>query len=71
LRLAASLGFDALRKPAERSVDMGPIVLGALIALIFLVLTLAGSQFARHAVILAGGLMGAALLAIWFLLRPA
>jgi hypothetical protein len=49
---------------------MGPIVLGALVALIFLVLALAGSQFARHAVILIGGLIGAALLAIWFLLRP-
>ena len=50
---------------------MGPIVLGALIALILLVMALAGSTFARQAVLVVGGLMGAALLAIRFLLRPA
>jgi hypothetical protein len=49
---------------------MGPIVLGTIIALIFLVLALAGSKLARQTLILIVGLMAATLLlAIWLFLR--
>jgi hypothetical protein len=48
---------------------MGPVVLAAIIALIVLVMALAGSKFARQAAMLVGGLVAAALLAIWFLTR--
>jgi hypothetical protein len=51
---------------------MGPIVLGAVIALIALVLALGGSRFAQRAAIMIGGLVAVTLLAIiWFVLRPA
>ena len=48
---------------------MGPIVLGAIIALVVLVLALAGSKLARQTLMLIAGLIAAALLlALWFLL---
>ena len=50
---------------------MGPVVLGAIIALVVLVLALAGSKLARQTLMLIAGLMAAALLAIWFFLRSA
>ena len=50
---------------------MGPVVLGAIIALVVLVLALAGSKLARQTLMLIAGLMVAALLAIWFFLRSA
>jgi hypothetical protein len=50
---------------------MGPIVLGAIIALVVLVLALAGSKLARQTLMLIAGLIGAALLALWFFLRSA
>ena len=51
---------------------MGPVVLGAIIALVVLVLALAGSKLARQTLMLiAGLLMAVALLAIWFFLRSA
>ena len=51
---------------------MGPIVLGAIIALVVLVLALAGSKLARRTLMLIAGLIAAALLlALWFFLRSA
>ena len=51
---------------------MGPIVLGAIIALVVLVLALAGSKLARQTLMLIPGLIAAALLlALWFFLRSA
>ena len=47
---------------------MGPIVLGAIIALVVLVLALAGSKLARQTLMLIAGLIAAALLALWVLL---
>jgi hypothetical protein len=49
---------------------MGPVVLAAVIALIVLVLALAGSKLAQRAAIMMGCLVAATLLAIWFFLRP-
>jgi len=63
--------------PAEDSqnwsgrINMGPVVLGAMFALVVLVLALAGSKLARQTLMLIAGLIAAALLAIWFLLRSA
>jgi hypothetical protein len=50
---------------------MGPLVLGVIVALIVLVLALAGSKLARQTLMLIAGLMAVALLAIWFFLRSA
>jgi hypothetical protein len=45
--------------------------LGGIIALVVLVLALAGSKLARQTLMLIAGLIAAALLALWFFLRSA
>ena len=45
---------------------MGVVVLGAIIALVLLVMALAGSNIAQRMLIFIVSLMAAALLAIWF-----
>jgi hypothetical protein len=50
---------------------MGPVVVAAVIALVVLVMALGGSKLAQRATIMMVGLVVAALLAIWFFLRPA
>jgi hypothetical protein len=47
------------------AIDKGPVVIAAVIALIVLVMALAGSKLEQRAVITMVGVVAAALLAIW------
>jgi hypothetical protein len=64
------LSFWPFDKAGQEPSKMSVIVLGAIIALAVLVMSLAGSQFARRILILMVGLTAATLVAVWFVLRP-